>query len=204
VRIRGYYAILDRDDEALARVLAAHACVLQVRIKPCDSTAELVRIGRMARGVTRAAGIPLVIDDRFDVALAVEADGVHLGQTDVPLADARRALARRPMAIGVSTHDLEQVRRALAVGADYLGFGPIYPTATKANPDPVRGLDLLRAAVELAGTTPVVAIGGITPATAPHIAATGAAAAAVIAAINKCADPQKEAAHVRSAWPSSS
>lgn len=192
-RIRGFYAILDRDDEALARALVepagAGAPVLQVRLKPA-SVREVMAAARMARRVTRAAGALLVINDRLDVALAVEADGVHLGQDDLPLADARRALAGRPLLVGVSTHELAQVRAALADGADYLGFGPVFATATKANPDPVVGVDGLAAAAALtrAAGVPLVAIGGLSLATAAAVAATGCAAAAAIGAINAAPD----------------
>jgi thiamine-phosphate diphosphorylase len=187
--IRGFYAILDRDDEALARALvgAGGARVLQVRIKPWSGptvpAAELVRIASMARRICDQAGAALVVNDRVDVALAAGADGVHLGQTDLPLAEAR-ALAGGRLWIGISTHDLAQVRAALAGGADYLGYGPVFPTATKANPDPVQGIAKLREAVALAGGTPVVAIGGITPAQVGDVYAAGAAAVCAIGAVN--------------------
>ena len=190
--IRGFYAILDRDDEALARALVGGgARVLQVRIKPRGGApaapAELVRIAAMARRVCAEAGAALIVNDRVDVALAVGADGVHLGQTDLPLADAR-ALAGGALWIGISTHDLAQVRAALAGGADYLGYGPVFPTETKVNPDPVQGVAKLRDAVALAGVTPVVAIGGITPARVTEVYAAGAAAVCAIGAVNEAAD----------------
>ncbi|HEU0030969.1 MAG TPA: thiamine phosphate synthase [Kofleriaceae bacterium] len=188
--IRGFYAVLDRDDEALARVLAAHSRVLQVRIKPRGrlvDTAELVRIARMARRVCDDAGIALVVNDRVDVALAVAADGVHLGQTDLPVEAARRVAGDR-LWIGVSTHDLQQVREACAAGADYLGFGPVFATATKQNPDPVQGISMLARAVEAADGRPVVAIGGITPAAAAAVYATGVQAICAISAVNDAAD----------------
>lgn len=192
--VRGFYAILDRDDEALARALVGPggARVLQVRWKPRGGeppgAAELVRVAAMARRVCSEAGAALVVNDRIDVALAVGADGVHLGQTDLPLAEARALVAGR-LWIGISTHDEAQVRAACAGGADYLGFGPVFATATKANPDPVQGLAGLRRAVELAGGTPVVAIGGITLETVGDVYATGAAAACAIGAINDTPDP---------------
>src|SRR5690606_5965830 len=90
--------------------------------------------------------------------------------------------------IGISTHDLAQVRAALAGGADYLGYGPVFPTGTKANPDPVQGIARLREAVALAGSTPVVAIGGITPARADEVHGAGVAAVCAIGAINDAPD----------------
>jgi thiamine-phosphate diphosphorylase len=188
VRMRGFYAVLDRDDEALCRALVSVAKVLQVRIKPGHAD-DIARVARMARRVCDGAGAMLVINDRVDVALAVGADGVHLGQTDLSLADARRVAGAR-LTIGVSTHDVEQVRAA--AGADYLGFGPIFATRTKANPDPVQGLVGLRAAVA-ATALPVVAIGGITPADAPAIYAAGAAAICAISAVNDAPDPSNVA-----------
>jgi len=191
--VRGCYAILDRDDERLARTLVeAGARVLQVRLKPRGSAAgadarDVVRVATMARRLCDEAGAALVVNDRVDIALAVGADGVHLGQTDLPLA-AARALAGDRLWIGVSTHDLAQVRAACAGGADYLGFGPVFATTTKANPDAVQGLDGLRAAVVAAGTTPVVAIGGVTLDAASALYATGVAAICAIGAVNDAAD----------------
>lgn len=188
MRLAGFYAVLDRDDEALARLLAQHACCLQVRLKPRGKrieTDELVRVARMARRICDEASIPLVVNDRVDVALIAGADGVHLGQTDLPIAEAR-AIAKH-LVIGVSTHDLEQVRIACAAGADYLGFGPVFATSTKANPDAVQGIDGLRAAVA-ASAVPVVAIGGITTTAAAAVFRTGAAAICAISAVNDAPD----------------
>jgi thiamine-phosphate pyrophosphorylase len=188
--IRGFYAVLDRDDEALARSLVSVCRVLQVRLKPRDSlidTETLVRVARMARRITSEANAALVINDRVDIALLVGADGVHLGQTDLPIADARRIAGSR-LWIGVSTHDLEQVRVARDAGADYLGFGPVFETATKQNPDPVQGIDGLRTAVVAAEGLPVVAIGGITAARAREIYDAGVAALCAISAVNTATD----------------
>ncbi len=189
MQLRGFYAVLDRDDEALAQVLARHACCLQVRLKSRGKridTDELVRVARMARRVCDQANIPLVVNDRVDVALIAGADGVHLGQTDLPIAEAR-ALAGARLFVGVSTHDLDQVRIACAAGADYLGFGPVFATSTKEHPDAVQGIDQLRAAVTSC-TVPIVAIGGITTARAFEVFGTGAAAICAISAVNDAAD----------------
>ena len=179
----GFYAVLDCEDESLARALVSEggARVLQVRIKPGDAAA-IVREARMARRVCDEHGAKLVINDRVDIALAVGADAVHLGQTDLPLADAR-AIAGR-LAIGVSTHDRDQLCAARDAGADYIAYGPVFATRTKANPDPVQGLAALRVAVELAGSIPVVAIGGITPRDAAAVYETGVHAICAISAVN--------------------
>lgn len=191
---RRFYAVLDRDDEALARILAAHACALQVRLKPRGrriDADEILRVARMARRVCDAAGIPLVVNDRVDLALAAGADGVHLGQTDLPIAEAR-AIAGTKLFVGVSTHDLDQVRAACAAGADYLGFGPVFATSTKENPDRVQGIEGLRAAVGVS-TRPIVGIGGIPIAAVPQVLAAGAAAACLISAINGAPDVERAA-----------
>lgn len=191
--VRGFYAVLDRDDEALARSLvgAGGARILQLRIKPrggaLPSVRELLRAGAMAQRVCREVGAAFVVNDRLDVALALGADGVHLGQTDLPLAEARTIAGGR-LQIGVSTHDLAQVRAAVTGGADYLGFGPVFATSTKVDPDPVQGLEGLRAAVVAAGATPVVAIGGVTPLHARALYEAGAAAICAISAVNEAAD----------------
>jgi thiamine-phosphate diphosphorylase len=203
--ISGFYAVLDRDDEALARALVADggARVLQVRLKPRGSAVaadagDVVRVARMARRICDEVGAALVINDRVDIALAVRGDGVHLGQTDLSIRDARRVAGDR-LFIGISTHDPDQVRAARAAGADYLGFGPVFATATKANPDVVQGLDGLRAAVALAGPIPVVAIGGITADRVAEIYEVGARAACAIGAVNDALDVA-DAARAMSRW----
>ena len=188
--IRGFYAVLDREDEQLARMLlSSGARVLQVRLKPSERRVgadEVLRVAKMARRVCDDFGAALVVNDRLDVALLAGADGVHLGQTDLSLADARPKA--KALWIGVSTHNLEQVRAAVDAGADYLGYGPVFATTTKDNPDPTQGLDALRTAVVAAGSTPVVAIGGITPARAAEVYATGASAICAISSVNASAD----------------
>jgi thiamine-phosphate pyrophosphorylase len=191
----GYYAILDvppgqaSDLEAARsralRLITADPCWLQVRAKGA-SAAELVALGRAVLPLARAAGIPLCINDRLDVALVLGADAVHLGQDDLPLAEARE-ISRGRLRIGISTHDRAQVAAALAGGADYLGFGPIYPTVSKQNPDPVVGLAALREVCRDA-TVPVVAIGGIGLPEVRVVAEAGAAAVAVISAMERAPD----------------
>jgi thiamine-phosphate diphosphorylase len=194
-RIRGFYAVLDRNDETLARALLSVASVLQVRIKPGHAS-EILEVARMARRLCDEVGALLIVNDRVDIAVASGADGVHLGQTDLPIAEARwfapklRAGGRGngELMIGISTHDVAQVEHAVASGADYLGFGPIFATQTKQNPDPVQGIAGLRAAVIAARGTPIVAIGGIEAHAVPDIYAAGAAAICAIRAVNHAAD----------------
>jgi thiamine-phosphate pyrophosphorylase len=206
--IRDFYAVLDANDERLANLLVsgsgARAGVMQLRIKPNDSGValpahSLLDVALMARRVTRQHDAALIINDDLQLALAVDADGVHLGQSDMPILHARDLIAAYfsdrvpPPAfwIGVSTHNDAQVERAIAQGADYIGFGPVFATATKHSPDPVVGIDGLRRASHLASKhgVPVVAIGGIQATDAAAVYAAGADAICAISAVNQAADP---------------
>lgn len=205
--LRGYYAVLNLQGEApedpaalLARAgerLAARPACLQLRAKRMHA-ADLRRTAALLLPACHAAGVPLCVNDRLDVALAAGADGVHLGQEDLPLRDALRIRASQRLMIGVSTHTLAQAQAASREGADYIGFGPIFATQSKANPEPAVGLDRLRE-VCAAVSVPVVAIGGITLATVDAVAETGANAAAVIAAIDDACDPAAAARRVAEA-----
>jgi len=200
-KLRGFYAVLDRDDPALAGALLNAARVLQVRLKGA-SQGDVIALAARVRPLCDERGALLVVNDDLDAALAAGADAVHLGQDDLPLADARRRVAAqaRPILVGISTHDLAQVVRAVAGGADYLGFGPVYSTATKLRADPVQGVAGLAGAVRAAGPVPIVAIGGITPERAAEVAATGAHAACAIAAVNRAADPAAAGRRIASAF----
>jgi thiamine-phosphate pyrophosphorylase len=123
----------------------------------------------------------LIINDRVDVALTSDADGVHLGQTDLAVEEAREILGKEKI-IGISTHSIEQFRAALGTSADYIAIGPIYPTRTKENHDPVVGLELIREVKKLADR-PIVAIGGITLDRAREVIEAGADSLAVISAL---------------------
>jgi len=192
--VRGLYGMVDlpgpEADVAAATALCAALLeggvgVVQVRMKSAGARAMLA-VCAAVLPLCRAGAALLVVNDRLDVALAAGADGCHLGQDDLPLA-AARALAPPQLLLGVSTHDLAQARAALAGGADYLGFGPIFSTRTKHRPDPVVGLEQLAALCREA-TAPVVAIGGIDLTTVAAVAATAAPAAALIAAVNGSPD----------------
>jgi thiamine-phosphate pyrophosphorylase len=133
------------------------------------------------------AGVPLIIDDRIDVLLAVQADGVHLGQTDFPISDARRILGP-DVIIGATASTLNEARTAYEDGADYLGFGPVFPTYSKANPVPTRGLTAL-AEVCRAVPIPIIAIAGITPERIPPVLDAGAHGMAIMTYITTAPDP---------------
>jgi len=147
---------------------------------------------RLAR-VVRTSGALFILNDHADIAAAVGADGVHLGQDDLPIAAARIILGPKAL-VGISTHSLEQARAAQAAGADYIGFGPVYPTRTK-DAGAVQGLENL-AAVAAAVSIPVIAIGGITRDTIGDVMRAGASGAAVIGALCTAGDIPSTAAEL--------
>ncbi len=172
--------------EVVSAALAAGAPAVQLHDKQAGA-AELLAIARDLRRLTRRFGALLFVNDRADVALTADADGVHLGPDDLPVAAVRRCVPEGFL-IGYSTDDPARARRAVAEGADYLGCGTVYPTGSKADAGSaigLEGLDRVAAAVPV----PVVAIGGITPGRAPEIASTGAAGLAVVSAVMGAEDP---------------
>lgn len=176
-----FYAMADpaggHDALELAELLlAAGARIVQLRLKDAPARDFLAAATAIASRC-RASGALLIVNDRVDIAVLSGADGVHLGQTDLPLAAAREIMGARAL-IGVSTSNLAMARAAEAGGADYIGFGPMYPGGLK-NTATGRGLDNLRA-VRAAVNIPIVAIGGITEARMPEVLAAGADAAAII------------------------
>ena len=166
--------------------LEAGAPSLQLRNKG-ESARELLALGRDLRALTREAGALLFVNDRLDVALALEADGVHLGPDDMPIAAARRAVGDG-LVIGHSCDDPERAVRAVSEGADYIGCGTLYATTTKVDAGRVIGLEGL-ARVVRAVDVPVVGIGGIHAGVASAVAGTGAAGIAVVGAVMAAEDP---------------
>jgi thiamine-phosphate pyrophosphorylase len=139
-----------------------------------------LKIAMRIRSACAHAGVPFVVNDRADIARLVGADGLHLGQDDLSIEDARSVVGE--MQVGVSTHSLEQASRADAEGADLIAFGPVFETQTKENPDPVVGLKTLEEVCQTV-SRPVVAIGGITPENAGETLQAGARYVAVISAL---------------------
>lgn len=166
--------------EVVSQALSAGATAIQLRDKK-RSAGELLALALELRQMTREAGALFFINDRLDLARAVEADGVHLGPDDLPVADARRAVPDSFL-IGYSTDDPEEGRRAAAEGADYLGVGAVWPTGSKSDAGEAIGPDGLRTMVA-AVPIPVVAIGGITVDRAPILRGSGIAGVAVIGAV---------------------
>jgi thiamine-phosphate pyrophosphorylase len=188
------YVILDRDAAGArdlrmlaGQVIRGGADALQLRAKGATAR-QLIAEARRLLPVTRAARVPLIINDRADVARAVGADGVHLGQDDLPV-HAARAILGSGRLIGQSTHSLRQALAAKRAGADYVGFGPIFQTPTK--PDyPRVGLRLIRTVVSRIDL-PTVCIGGIDGANIPDVLAAGARCVAVVRAVCSAKHPEQ-------------
>lgn len=192
------YLITDRrslaaGQDLLATVRAAlRGGVRAVQLREKDlSAAELYPLAQELRKLTREFSARLLINDRIDLALAVEADGVHLGNHSLPIAVARQLLGEERL-IGVSTHHLDEVHSAAAAGADFVTFGPVYSTPSKLSYGPPLGLEPL-AAVCAAASLPVFALGGVTVARLPELRAAGCRHVALIGAILQAVDPEAAA-----------
>ncbi len=170
----GLYIIITRPH--LPHTTIAERCVangikmLQLREKHL-SDKELVKIGKDIRSITKGTKTAFVVNDRSDIAVICEADYLHLGQDDITIEDARKIVG--DMKIGLSTHSIEQAKEALTKKPDYIGFGPVYPTNAKVNPDPPVGTGKLKEVISFADV-PVVAIGGIFPENIRNIIDAGA------------------------------
>jgi thiamine-phosphate pyrophosphorylase len=168
--------------EQVARLCAGGARFVQVREKHAGA-GEFYRAAEAALRIARAHGARLVVNDRADIALAVGADGVHLGQDDLDPAAVRRLLGARAI-IGYSTHSVAQAEAAAALPVSYVAIGPVFATTTKEKPDPVVGLEgVRRVRAALPPTLPLVAIGGITKENARAVLAAGADSVAVVGAL---------------------
>ncbi len=188
---RGWLAVVQA-------ALEAGATAVQLRDKEATS-AELLGMARELEPLVRRHGALFLVNDRFDVALAAGADGVHLGDDDLPVTAARRAVPR-DFVIGRSADTEDAARAAEAAGADYLGVGSVFGTRTKAEVvGEVIGTDQL-ARVARAVTIPVVGIGGVTPANAARVAAAGAAGIAVVSAVMAARDPASATRELLARW----
>jgi len=188
--------------EMIDEIVSAGADAVQVRAKHLTDR----ELYELAQDVVRTVGAraKVIVNDRLDIALAVGADGVHLGLDDLPVARARR-LAPAGFLIGGTCRNVQHARQAYADGADYVGVGPIYPSTTKTGlPEPL-GFDALSAISEI---IPAIAISGITAERVPEVMAAGAHGVAVIAAVSRASDPPRAArdvvAAVRAATPAPS
>ena len=163
--------------EQVERLAAGGATLIQLRDKAA-SPRDFYEAALAAMKVARGLNVRIIINDRVDIAAAVRADGVHLGQDDLP-PDRARAILAPGAIIGFSTHNLKQALEADSTSADYVAFGPVFQTSTKEDPDPVVGLGRL-AEIRLRVSKPIVAIGGITLDRAASVIEAGAASVAVI------------------------
>jgi len=164
--------------EQVERLIAGGARLIQLRDKTATPR-EFFADADRALEIARRHDVKIIINDRADIALALRADGVHLGQEDLPPAEARRMLGVGAI-IGYSTHSIEQVREAVSLPIDYLAIGPIFPTSSKLRAGPVIGLDSLREIRLIIGDLPLVAIGGVNRATLESVFDAGADSVAII------------------------
>lgn len=196
------YLVTDRDlslgrslEEVVREAVAGGVTMVQLREKDA-STGEFVELGRKLMTVLKPLGVPLIINDRVDVALAVDADGVHIGQSDMPYADARRLLGHDKI-IGLSVENFEDLDIANTLDVDYVGISPVYGTSTKTDTAEPFGLEGLRKAVQMSAH-PTVAIGGMNASTIGEVIAAGADGVAVVSAICSASSPRAAAAELLS------
>lgn len=169
------------------RLITGGASLIQFRDKKAGSR-EFYQQVAAALKIAHDHNAKLIINDRVDIAMALRADGVHLGQSDLPV-DAARSLLGEGAIIGFSTHNIAQAKLAITMPVDYIAFGPVFNTSSRENPDPVVGLEALRAVRRTIGSVPLVAIGGITSIRAADVLKAGADALAMISEL--VADPTK-------------
>lgn len=170
-------------------IMDGGAKILQLRAKKLSSK-EFLETARIIRKITKDRGAVFIVNDRVDIALLTDADGVHLGQNDLPVREARRLLGNDKI-IGYSTHNMREARVAKKLPVDYISFGPIFPTKTKEDaqtPKGIKGLSEIRKAVNI----PIVAIGGITETNLIYVLKEGADSAAMISEILTVKDISKK------------
>lgn len=188
--------------EVLATMLKAGITAFQFRDKGASTLTpdQRLALGRDLREQCRAASVPFIVDDDVDLALTLHADGIHVGQSDERITKVLQTVDGRQMFVGLSCNTPEQVAQANQIaGISYIGSGPIYPTTSKDDADPVMGVAGLQALVAQANV-PIVAIGGVTVASLPAIAATGAAGVAVITLLTRSQDPQADTLAMRTTF----
>jgi thiamine-phosphate pyrophosphorylase len=192
---RLYLVCAEQPDEFLAAVLGAGVDIVQLRMKDATDE-EIVRTGRRFARATAEHGALFILNDRPELVEATGADGVHVGQDDLPVADARAAVGPDRL-VGLSTHSPEQVDRAAGASVDYIGVGPVHETPTKPGRRAV-GVALVRYAAGHAAV-PFFAIGGIAPGNVEAVREAGAERIAVVRALTESADPALSARRLRSA-----
>lgn len=175
------------------KAIEGGATLFQFREKGSGSLTgeDRVLFAKQVRDVCRRAGIPFIINDDVELALRLEADGVHIGQDDADAEETRAVIG--DMILGVSAHNVSEVKRAEAAGADYVGMGPVYPTETKKDAEAVQGVTLIEEVRRQGITIPIVGIGGITADNAAPVIEAGADGVSMISAISQAEDPKAAA-----------
>ena len=181
-------------EEIVEGAVEGGVTIVQLREKEAP-TGEFVALAKRLKAVLAPLGIPLIINDRVDVALASDADGVHIGQSDMPYEDARRLLGPGKI-IGLSVENLEDLERANALDVDYVGISPVYGTPTKSDTAEPFGLEGLRRAVAMS-VHPTVAIGGMNSSTIAEVMQAGTNGVAVVSAICSAPSPRKAAEELK-------
>jgi thiamine-phosphate pyrophosphorylase len=204
LKLPALYGILDPEQakgrapgDVVEALLEGGVRLIQLRAKKL-APREILDLARAISAPIRRKRCLLIVNDRADIALASGADGVHLGQDDLPLSAARRLMAGK--IVGISTHDLDQAHEAERGGADYIGFGPIFATATKETGYSARGPEMLRA-IRAAVTVPIVAIGGINEGNVAQTWQAGADSAAIISDILGAENISAKVARIIAAAP---
>jgi len=180
--------------EVVREAIAGGADAIQLRDKGYTAK-RLLQEALILRDITREGGVPFIVNDRVDVALVVDADGVHIGQDDVPISWVRRLLGKDKI-IGMSTHNVEEAVQAEKDGADYISIGSAFPTTTKADARPLEGLEMITD-IKKNVNIPVVAIGGIKAENVAQVGQAGADCIAVISAVVSATDIEKAATELR-------
>jgi thiamine-phosphate pyrophosphorylase len=175
--------------ELAEQAIKGRADTIQFRQKS-GATREIIETASQLKQLCTDAGVTFIVNDRIDVAIASEADGVHLGQDDFPIPLARKLLGESRI-IGGSAATLEEAQKCIAEGVDYIGFGPVYPTASKEDAGLVTGIDLLKKVVKSI-PLPIIAIGGVGIENTPDVIRAGARGIAVISAVC-CQDNPEQA-----------
>jgi len=181
-------------DEIVSAAIAGGVTTVQLREKDAP-TAEFLDLALRVRSITRESGVIFIVNDRLDIALASDADGVHVGQDDMPADTARRLIGPGKI-LGVTAADAEQVDAAVAAGADYIGCNAVFDTPTKTDTGTPQGIAGLAGLVR-SSPVPVVAIGGINAANAAEVLSTGVAGIAVVSAIVAADDPEEAARELK-------
>jgi thiamine-phosphate pyrophosphorylase len=191
---RLYLVCDERPDEFLDQALRGGVDIVQLRVKEGAEDARLIQLGRRYARACARHGALLILNDRPDLVQAAGADGVHVGQEDMPVPDAR-ALVGDDRLVGLSTHSSDQVDAAGSAGVDYIGVGPVHATPTKPG-RPAVGLDLVRYAAEHSAV-PFFAIGGINESCVDAVREAGGLRLAVVRALTESADPERTARRLR-------